>query len=341
MAASTQNRNIVAIGASAGGFEALRFLTKGLDKDLPASILITIHLPAEYRSSLDEILTRAGPLQASFAYNGQSIEKGRIYIAPPGRHLIVEGEQMWLGVGPRENWACPAIDPMLRSVAVCCGNRSIGVVLTGMLMDGAAGLWAIKSTGGATLVQDPADAAFPGMPAAALEQVKPDHVVRLNEITLLLNSLVRHPAAAPIKASDKLRYEIEIAKTGRASMSGMDWFGERSVLTCPECGGVLWQFKDGPLSRYRCHIGHAYGEERLALSLDEKISQSMAAALMALNERTALLGKLRDDATEAGRPELAKSWSRKAEEFEREAAVIGESIARLGRAAGRVGRPPL
>ncbi len=219
----------------------------------------------------------------------------------------------------------------MRSVAVCCGNRAIGVVLTGMLMDGAAGLWAIKSTGGVTLVQDPADAAFPEMPGAALEQIKPDHVVRLNEIPALLNSLVREPAAAPVKAPDKLRYEVEIARTGRATMNGMDWFGERSVLTCPECGGVLWQFKDDVLSRYRCHIGHAYQEQRLAISLDEKILQSMAAALMALNERIALLHKLRDDAIDAGRPELAKSWSRKAEECEREAAVIGELIIRLGR----------
>ena len=134
------NRDIVAIGTSAGGFEALLFLAKGLPQNFPASILVTIHLPLEFRSSLDEILTRAGPLPAAFANEGEVKKKGRIYIAPPGRHLIVDGEQLWLGTGPRENNARPAIDPMLRSVAVCCGNRGIGLILTGTLGDGASGL---------------------------------------------------------------------------------------------------------------------------------------------------------------------------------------------------------
>jgi two-component system chemotaxis response regulator CheB len=335
MTASTQdavaNRDVVAIGASAGGFEALLFLTKGLPQDLPASILITIHLPAQFHSSLDEILTRAGPLKASFANDGQTMEKGRIYIAPPGSHLILGGEQMWLGVGPRENGSRPAIDAMMRSVAVCCGNRAIGVVLTGMLMDGAAGLWAINCTGGATLVQDPADAAFPEMPQMALKRLKPDHVAHLSDMPRLLNALVRQPAAARIKAPDKLRYEVEIAKSGGSSMSGMDWFGERSVLTCPECGGVMWQFKDGALTRYRCHIGHAYEEEQLAVAQDEKLTQSMAIALKTLNERIAMLGQLRDHANEAGRPELAKSWSEKVRDYEREATIVNDAIGRLGR----------
>jgi two-component system, chemotaxis family, protein-glutamate methylesterase/glutaminase len=139
--------DIAAIGTSAGGFDALLFLAKGFRKDFPAAILITIHLPSQFRSSLDEILTGAGPLRATFASEGDLIERSRIYIAPPGRHLLVDGKQIWLGVGPRENGARPAIDPMMRSVAVCCGNRAIGAVLTGTLVDGAAGLWAIDRTG--------------------------------------------------------------------------------------------------------------------------------------------------------------------------------------------------
>jgi two-component system chemotaxis response regulator CheB len=325
------NRDIVAIGTSAGGFDALLFLAKGFQKDFPASILITIHLPSQFRSSLDEILTDAGHLRATFANEGEVIERSRIYLAPPGRHLLVDGERLWLGVGPRENGTRPAIDPMMRSVAVCCGNRAIGAVLTGTLVDGASGLWAIDRTGGTTLVQDPADAAFPEMPQTALKRVEPDHVVHLRDLPELLDNLVHQPAGEPIAPPDKLRYEVEIAKSGRASITGMDWFGGRSALTCPDCGGVMWHLKDGALYRYRCHIGHAYAEEEMVAGLDDNLKRAMATALRALNERVALVGKLRDQANEVGQPELAKSWTTRAQEFEREADVISEAIRRLDR----------
>jgi two-component system, chemotaxis family, protein-glutamate methylesterase/glutaminase len=216
-------------------------------------ILITIHLPLEFRSSLDQLLTHAGPLPANFATDGEVRKKGRIYIAPPGRHLLVDGERLSLGTGPRENNARPAIDPMLRSAAVCCGNQAIGVVLTGTLGDGASGLWAINQTGGMTVVQDPKDAAFPEMPETALRRMRPDRVTRLKEMPGLLHALVHQPAGDPIVAPNNLRYEVEIARNGRASsMNGMDWFGARSVLTCPDCGGIMWELKDDALSRYRC-----------------------------------------------------------------------------------------
>lgn len=323
------NRDIVAIGTSAGGFEALLFLAKGFRKDFPAAILITIHLPSEFRSSLDEILTRAGPLRAKFADEGEVIERSKIYIAPPGRHLLINGEQLWLGIGPRENGARPAIDPMMRSVAVCCGNRAVGAVLTGTLVDGASGLWAIDQTGGTTLVQDPADAAFPEMPQTALKRIEPDHVVHLRDMPELLGALVRQPAGEPVTAPDKLRYEVEIAKSGRASIDGMDWFGGRSALTCPDCGGTMWHLKDGALSRYRCHIGHAYGEEQMVANYDDNLRRAMASALRAINERVELVSKLRDQAKAAGQPGLAKTWSERSEEFQREADAITAAIGRL------------
>ena len=277
-------------------------------------------------------MTRAGPLSATFANEGEVKKKGRIYIAPPGRHLLVDGEQLWLGTGPRENNARPAIDPMLRSVAVCCGNRAVGMVLTGSLGDGASGLWAINQTGGVTVVQDPKDAAFPEMPETALKRMEPDHVTQLSDMPGLLDSLVHQPAGALIEAPDNLRYEVEIARSGRASMSGMDWFGTRSVFTCPDCGGIMWELKDGAMTRYRCHIGHAYTDEMITVGLDDHLKRAMATALRALNERVALVGKLRDEANDRGRPDLANSWSTRAHEFEREAAVIRDAIRRLDRA---------
>ena len=325
------NRDIVAIGTSAGGFEALLFLAKGFPQNFPATILITIHLPLQFRSSLDLLLTEAGPLPATFAEEGEIKKKSRIYIAPPGHHLIVDGEQLWLGTGPRENNARPAIDPMLRSVAVCCGNRGIGVVLTGTLGDGASGLWAVNQTGGITVVQDPKDAAFPEMPRTALKRMQPDHVVHLRDMPGLLYTLVHRAAGDPIVVPDNLRYEVEIARNGHASMQGMDWFGARSVLTCPDCGGIMWQLKDGDLSRYRCHIGHAYTEELITVGLDERLKRAMVTALRALNERIALATKLRDEEEAKGRPDLAKSWSLRADELEREAGVIRDAISRLDR----------
>jgi two-component system chemotaxis response regulator CheB len=208
------NRDVVAIGTSAGGVEALLFLASGFPENFPASILVTIHLPLQFRSSLDELLTRAGPLPATFASEGEVRKKARIYIAPPGRHLIVDGEQLWLGTGPRENNFRPAVDPMLRSVAVCCGNRGVGVVLTGTCGDGASGLWAVDQTGGMTVVQDPKDATFPEMPQTALERIEPNHVAHLREMPGLLYALVHQPAGDPIAVPDNLRHEVEIARNG-------------------------------------------------------------------------------------------------------------------------------
>src|SRR5215472_8960145 len=208
------NRDILAIGTSAGGVEALTSLASGFQANLPASVLVTIHLPSRFTSSLDDILSQAGPLSAAFATNGEVFRKARIYIAPPGRHLLVDGDRLALGEGPRENNARPAIDPMLRSAAVCCNSRTIGVVLTGTLGDGASGLWAVRHAGGITVVQDPQDAAFAEMPLAALNRAKPSHVARLADMPALLESLVRQPVAAPRPVPRSVRYEVEIARNG-------------------------------------------------------------------------------------------------------------------------------
>jgi two-component system, chemotaxis family, protein-glutamate methylesterase/glutaminase len=197
------NRDILAIGTSAGGFDALRRLAREFPRDLPAAILVVIHLPAGIESHLDALLTQAGPLTAAFARCGETMERGRIYIAPPAWHLLVDGDCLRLGDGPRENHARPAIDPLFRSAAVCCGHRTIGVVLTGTLGDGASGLRALKDCGGLTVVQDPGDAAFPEMPATALRLARPHHVVCLRAMPDLLAQLVKRPAGPPVQAPQR------------------------------------------------------------------------------------------------------------------------------------------
>ena len=223
------NRDIVAIGTSAGGVEALLFLATRFAPDFPATILITIHLATEAPSSLDQILSQAGPLPAAFAAGGKALRAGYIFIAPPGRHLLVESDRLVLGSGPHENNARPAIDPMLRSAAVCCGPRTIGVVLTGTLGDGASGLRAVTQCGGISVVQDPEDAAFSEMPLMALKRSMPHHVSHLAEMPGLLDKLVHQPAGDVMPVAESLKLEVEVAKGARASMKDLVSIGRRSV----------------------------------------------------------------------------------------------------------------
>jgi len=333
------NRDILAIGASAGGVDALRFLASQFPPGLPAAVVVTIHLPSQFRSALDAILTQNGPLPATFADDGETLEHGRIYLGPPGCHLLVDEDRIHLGTGPRENNARPAIDPMFRSAALCCGHRTVGVVLTGTLGDGAAGVHAIQQCGGLIVVQDPSDAAHPEMPTAALNRVKPDHIVALEGMPMLLEELIQRPAGTPARVPESLKYEVEIAKTGRSGMSNMDRIGKRSVLACPDCHGVMWELDEGELVRYRCHVGHAYTAELMALAIDENLTRALGSALRALDERIALARKLQKQAEDSGRAQAAETWALKAEEQQREAEVIRDSIRRADEISARFARP--
>lgn len=332
------NRDILAIGASAGGVEALLRLAAGFSPDLPATVLVTLHLSSQFRSSLDELLTRAGPLPARFAQDGEPLRKGLVYIAPPDRHLLTDGDRIALGVGPRENNSRPAIDPMLRSAAVCCGHRTVGVVLTGTLGDGASGLWSVRQCGGITVVQDPRGAAFPEMPQNALELVGPDHVVDLQQMPALLSSLVHRPAGEPRAAAAGLRLEVEIAKGQREKekdVNELDAIGRRSVLSCPDCQGVMWEIDEGDLTRFRCHVGHTYAADLMSLGLDDGLRRALASAQRALEERVALARKLHATAKERGHRHSMASWSARAREHEQEMKVIKEAIRRMEAIAAR------
>jgi two-component system chemotaxis response regulator CheB len=329
------NRDLVAIGTSAGGVEALVVLAKGLRADFPASVLVTIHLPSDHRSELDQILGRVGPLPTVFASDGDVLRKARIYLAPPGRHLLVDGKRIMLGYGPRENHARPAIDPMLRAAAVCCANRSIGVVLTGTMGDGASGLRALKHAGGVTIVQDPKNAAYSEMPATALMQSAPDHIVHLAQIPVLLNFLVRQLADEPKPVADLVKSELEIARTGRSSMEQMDDIGRRSVLSCPDCGGVMWEIVDDDLIRYRCHVGHAFTADLMSVAHDEDLHRALATALRVLEERIALTQRLRQQANERHCPLVVANWAERARGFEQKANLIRDSIRRMDEMAVR------
>lgn len=317
------NHDILTIGTSAGGLDALRTLAADLPDDLAASVLVVLHLPAQFQSSLDAILSQSGPLPATFACDGERCEKRHIYIAPPASHLLIEDGHLRLGHGPRENNARPAIDPLFRSAGLCCGGRSIGVVMTGTLGDGAAGLQALKQCGGVTVVQDPNDATYPEMPATALRLAKPDHVVGLAAMPALLEKLVRQRAGEPAEVPERVREEVAIARDGYTTMSHMDRIGRRSALACPDCHGVLWEIDQGGLVRYRCHGGHGY------TALDEGLRGAIAAAAHVLDERIALTHRLMEEDSRNSNVRLAKTWTRKLQEAEREADILRAAIRRV------------
>jgi two-component system, chemotaxis family, protein-glutamate methylesterase/glutaminase len=323
------HRDIVAIGTSAGGIQALRFLMRNLPADLDAALLIVIHLTEGFPSVLDRILSGDGRLPVRFAQEGDRVKRRHVSLARPDCHLLLDGDRLQLGRGPRENNARPAIDPLFRSVAQCCGARAIGVVLSGMLGDGAAGLVALKQCGAITVVQEPSDAAFPEMPATALQRAKPDHIAELAAIPALLQQLVQQPPGNSVPPSNRLRFEVEIARSGRANMGDMDRVGRRSVLTCPDCHGVMWEIEEGDLVRYRCHVGHAYTAETMRHAVDENLTRALASALRALDERIAITQKLRDKAAESGHNNSVDWWQSRVDETEREAEIIRQSIMRM------------
>src|SRR5581483_3391461 len=251
---------IVGIGTSSGGIEALRVLLAALPADFPAPICIVIHTSTESPGIVPGILSRITPLPVRYAADGDALRAGHVYVAPPDRHLLVEPGRVRVTKGPRENRFRPAIDPLFRSAAQVYGPGAIGVILTGNLDDGTTGLDVIKRLGGIAIAQDPDDALFPSMPQSAIDQVAVDFVVPLVELAPLLVELTRRePESTAVRATpEEVEIEVKIAKAHNAIEAGLERIGEPSPFACPECHGVLLQFKGDSRLRFRCHTGHAY-----------------------------------------------------------------------------------
>jgi two-component system, chemotaxis family, protein-glutamate methylesterase/glutaminase len=286
-------KHLVVIGASAGGIETLRELVAMLPADFAAPIAIVLHTSPQAPGILHDILTRSGPLIAVNPANGERLQAGRIYVAPPDFHLLIEPGRVRITKGPRENRFRPAIDPLFRSAAQVYGPRAIGVVLTGNLDDGTAGLYAIKQLGGVAVVQDPADAMFPSMPDSALRYVNVDHVVALRDMAPLLTRLaaadreIETPSAPP-----HLDVEVRIAKEEDPISAGVQDMAEPSTFACPECHGVLLQLKEAGRIRFRCHTGHAYSAESLLAEISEGIEDALWNAIRSLQEGALLVQEL-------------------------------------------------
>jgi len=337
-------RDIIVIGASAGGVQALTKLVGNLPADLPASVFIVLHLSSNVPSLLPSILGRESNLHVAHAVDGEPIKRGKVYVAPTDHHLIIEHDHLTLVHGPKENLHRPSIDTLFRSAARWAGPRVIGVVLTGARDDGAAGMRAVKQRGGIAVVQDPLEAPFPSMPISVMQEINVDYSLPLREIPELLNRLSRETAAEEgrFPVPDEIEIEAKIAEQTMESaelIASVDRLGKVSKLTCPDCHGALWEINDEKLLRYRCHVGHAFSAEALSDGQSQMLEVALWSAVRALEEQMILAKRIGERARRANRLKAAKSFEKRAQEAEEHSSMIRQIL--LVTEKGDIGEPVL
>jgi len=323
------NRDIVVVGASAGGIEALQQLAHGLPSKFAGSMFVSVHFPEHGTSVLPRILSRAGALPAQHASDGESIVAGRIYIAPPDFHLLLAPNVIRLIRGPKENGNRPAIDPMFRSAAVAFGQRVIGVVLSGNLDDGTSGLRAIKRRGGLAIVQDPEDAMFSSMPQSAIDHAKVDRVVPIRAMARTIVDAMGEPVDAarlPSVGEDVMEHELSAANLDAIGAPESQHPGHSSPYSCPDCGGVLWEIKDGDFMRYRCRVGHAWTSDALLAKQADTLDDALWTALRALEESASLSRRIARRHQDRGSARLAERFEAQAVSLEARAKVIRDAL---------------
>ena len=328
-------KDIIVIGGSAGSHIAIRQIITDLPADLPVSVFIANHVPTHSAGYLSEVLEISSKLRVMRAVDGQPIERGCVYVAVPDHHLLVVDGTIRLGNGPRENMSRPAIDALFRSAALSYGPRVVGVVLSGMLNDGASGLGAIKACGGTAVVQYPLDALSDEMPLNALEVVPADCIAPASELGGLIAKISGEEAVGDHKCPEHLPLEVEIAAGARLGAEKLREIADPSALSCPDCGGVLSEVAgDHPL-RYRCQIGHAYTAEILE-SRTKQVDEALRVALRVMEERVTLVTRMGEDARRSGRNAVADLYESRAAEYSRYAQVLREAAVSSMRAIAPV-----
>lgn len=314
--------DIIAIGGSAGSMEALRELIRGLPGDLLAAIFVVVHTVPNKPSLLPTLLNQCGDFLALHPADGTPIRNGCIYIAPPDHHLLIEGPLVRIVHGPRENRCRPAIDPLFRSAASCYGTRVVGVVLSGSLDDGTAGLLAIRRYGGITMVQDPKEASFDGMPQSALDAMSVDYCLPVSDIARRLVQLTKDPARAAVSVQDTTKMELDAMAVDVKQMENDERPGSSSPYSCPECGGVLWEIDDEGMLRFRCRVGHAFSVAGMLAEQSEAAERALWLALKTLEERSSLLRRMLSKANAHSNPHLGARFSEELHNAEDGAAAI-------------------
>lgn len=319
-------RDIVVIGTSAGGVNALLQLVKDLPSTLKASIFIVIHTAARNPTLLQELLQPHTTLPVITPEHGQMIHQGHIYIAPPRFHMTIKKERIYLSRGPRINHCQPAIDPLFRSSALHYGMRVIGIILTGMLDDGTVGLSFIKNRGGISIVQNPQDAQYPEMPSSALSNVPVDYCVALSEIASLITKLTKTSVKTkPKPIPDWMHTESKLSTTDITSAEELNRLGKISPFACPECHGNLWEINKDKVLRYRCRIGHAFGPLSLAAVHDETMENILWSAVRILEENSELYQRIAER-THINHVRTASLYQHKAKVAEQKAKNLKEML---------------
>jgi two-component system, chemotaxis family, protein-glutamate methylesterase/glutaminase len=321
-------RDIVVVAASAGGLEPLRAMLSDLPVDLPASLLVVLHIPATGGRTLPRILDRAGPLSADTAADGEKIRQGRVYVAPPDRHLLVVNGMARLSRGPRQNGFRPAADPLFRSAALHAGPRTTAVVLSGTLDDAALGSATVERRGGRVIVQDPAEADYESMPRSALAATEHAVIEPVSGLAELITKLASEEAGMPAsEPSDELAAEIRglLAGDPETDTSTRTYTG----LTCPECGGPLYHTHDEKAETYDCLVGHRWSPESLFEGHSAHVERALWLAIRSLDERGRLTGTLAEAARKRGHPLSADQFTEAAEEARRSADAIREAASAM------------
>ena len=337
-------RDIVVIGASAGGVAVLTELVQSLPADFHAAVFIVLHIPPHSPSVLPQILSAAGPLQAVHPVDGERIQKGRIYIASPDHHLLIEDGHVVVRKGPKENRFRPSVDALFRSAAYIYGPRVIGIVLTGTLDDGTSGLWSIKRLGGVAIIQEPKEAPFPSMPANVLEYVDVDYIAPVATMGPLLVRLTGEQANGEPELSEEERkgLETEVRTSIGDNAARLELFenGEFTGFTCPDCFGPLARIKGGGLMRFRCHTGHSFTMNVLLSGVSQRIEETLTCALRSLEEYGALLVHMGKRFEDAGHPHTAGLFFSKAEETAKHIRLVNSSIAQHEHFSGDIHPEP-
>jgi two-component system chemotaxis response regulator CheB len=325
---ATGRVHTVAVGASAGGIEALRTLVAQLPSDFPAAVIVVLHLPPKGTSVLPQILARSGALPAVTAEDGAALVGGRVYVAPPDCHLLVEDGHLRLDHGARTNGHRPAIDPLFRSVAEAYGRAAAGVVLSGVLDDGTAGLMAIKQAGGVTLAQDPSEALYDTMPRTAIEVVSPDHIGTAEQLGRVLAEIAADGPPDPPAALHAIREEHRV-EVDRGSTDDPQP-GHVTGLTCPECNGAIWLDESGAVPRFACRTGHAFGPQSFDVAQTERVEAALWTALRTLEERAALYRRMAARHRESGNTRTSERFAIRAESAVQHAFVLRDVIEQFG-----------
>lgn len=334
-------RDIIVIGGSSGATVPLKAILGALPGTLAAAVFVVLHVPARSLGLLATVSAAAANLPVHPAEDGMPIAPGHVYLGVPDRHLIVADGRIRLGRGPRENMARPSIDPLFRSAAATYGPRVIGVILSGLLNDGAAGLDAVRRCGGVAIVQDPAEAIADEMPRSALAAVADGRAVPAARIGDVLADLVQERAGPRLPVPPEIRLEVDIAAGERVDSGLLRRFADPAPLSCPHCDGVLSEVRGAKPLRFRCQVGHAYTAEAAATAQEGAVDEAMRVALRIVGERADLVARMAADARANGRAAVAEMYEARAAEYREHVDTLRRAVLRAVEPSGGDGMPEI